>query len=640
MRNIRVAPRSEWVSNRPPAMAGGRRSRLTNWLATLPIALLIPALIVPFQHAQASTPTITASPATLGAGDPFRVQGTGFQAAARGALLLDSVTTLGTYRAGRDGSFKARVKVPGVSAPGPHILSARGGGNAQATTAITVTSASDVPTPGATTDPTATAPPAPTSAPTSPPEPTAAATPAPPAATAAATPAPPAATAAATTQPSPTAPSSSSPTSGTTYYVATNGSDANDGSIDSPWRTFAKAAASVPAGATVLGRAGTYGGFTVSRNGKNGDPTRFAAYPGESVTIQGDSSRANVILVTGAHDIVIDDLTIKGAPSQYGAGVRVEAGSYQVTIKRSVLRNNRSFGIKIADSTDVTVKNNNIGSNETGIEISRAGAGIVIDGNRIHDNDRMVTSSRGGNGIVFHLTTGRIEVTDNQLWGNRAPHLDGVGYDGGAFEVYGASNLVISGNVLWDNNNAMETGTDGTPCSGNRFTRNIVRGLGAVAGETTGMILRCADQMLVAHNTFDGLDDYAFYVTASGGYAGSIHDLRVIDNIVIHGRAFSLASGLPGDIQIDYNVVNPGGSATYASYVAYVHGFGNTDSLAEFKTWTGYEAHGLQAAPRFVDASGGDYHLRSDSPAIDIGMSYGESYSGSAPDPGRYEWSP
>jgi parallel beta-helix repeat protein len=448
-----------------------------------------------------------------------------------------------------------------------------------------------------------------------------------------------------TPTPRATAPAAPKPTGGPpaprqTYYVATNGSDTADGSIGAPWRTFAKAAATVPAGATVLARRGTYGPFTISRSGRSGDPTRFAAYPGESVTIDGNASRSNVILITGAHDIELDHLTVRGAATQYGAGVRVEEGSYRVTIQRSVLRDNRSFGVKIADSTEVTVRNNTIAKNETGIEISRAGRGVVIDGNRIRDNDRMVTSSRGGNGIVFHLTTGSIQVTNNQLWGNRAPHRNDAGYDGGAFEVYGASNLVISGNVLWDNNNAMETGTDGTPCSNNRFTRNIVRGLGSVAGETTGLILRCASKMLVAHNTFDGLDDYAFYLTDSGSFAASIHDLRIIDNIVVRGRAFSLDSGLPGDVQIDYNVVNPGGSsATYSDYIAYVHGFGNTDSLAELRGWTGYEAHGLKVAPHFVNAAAGNYHLRADSPVIDTGRSYGERYSGSAPDPGRYEWS-
>jgi parallel beta-helix repeat protein len=316
----------------------------------------------------------------------------------------------------------------------------------------------------------------------------------------------------------------------------------------------------------------------------------------------------------------------------------VEASS-GVTITDSTLRDNRSFGIKIADSTDVVVRDNDIGHNETGIEISRAGEGVVIEGNRIFHNDRMVTASRGGNGIVFHLTTGAITVAGNRLWGNRAPHLDDAGYDGGAFEVYGASNLVITDNLLWDNNNTMETGTDGVaPCAGNVFTRNTIRALGTVPGQTEGMILRCAEGMRVTHNTFDGLDGYAFYVSADGAYAGSIAGLRIVNNIVVRGRAFSLAAGLPTGLVIDHNVVNPGGStATYGTRVAYVEGVGNTDSLAVFTTWTGYMVHGLQADPRFTDPDGGDYRLASGSPAIDAGADLGDPYRGAAPDPGRHE---
>jgi hypothetical protein len=355
--------------------------------------------------------------------------------------------------------------------------------------------------------------------------------------------------------------------------------------------------------------------------------------------VQGDASRSTVILVTAAHDVAIEGLVVRGAPSQYGAGIRVEKGAYRVTITGSTLRDNRSFGLKIADSTEVVVRDNDIGHNETGIEISRAGEGVVIEGNRIFHNDAMVTASRGGNGIVFHLTTGAITVAGNRLWGNRAPHTDDAGYDGGAFEVYGASNLVITDNLLWDNNNTMETGTDGVaPCADNTFARNTVRALGTVPGQTEGMILRCAERMAVTHNTFDGLDGYAFYVSAGGAYAGSIAGLRIVNNIVVRGRAFSLAAGLPGGLVIDHNVVSPGGStATYGTRVAYVEGQGNTDSLAVFTTWTGYMVHGLQADPRFLDPDGGDYHLAPGSPAIDAGVDLGAPYRGAAPDPGRHE---
>ena len=304
------------------------------------------------------------------------------------------------------------------------------------------------------------------------------------------------------------------------------------------------------------------------------------------------------------------------------------------------LLQNHSFGIKVKDATSVTIQDNDISKNDTGIELSGAVDGAVVNDNRIHDNDRMVTSSRGGNAIVFTTTKGAILVTGNRIWGNRAPHLTGGGYDGGAFEVYGASDVRIEDNVVWDNNNVMETGTDGVAaCARLTFVRNVAYGAGSVPGETTGLILRCASDSLFAHNTFDGLDDYAFYVAAGGSYAGSIAGLRIENNIVYRGRAYSLASGLPADLVIDHDLVRPGGStATYATHVAYVAGRGNTDSLTEFRAWTGFDQHGLQAEPRFVDADARDYHLTSTSAAVDAGSDVlGVPYGGAAPDIGRHE---
>jgi hypothetical protein len=267
-------------------------------------------------------------------------------------------------------------------------------------------------------------------------------------------------------------------------------------------------------------------------------------------------------------------------------------------------------------------------------------AGTVVSGNRIHENDRMVTSSRGGNGVVFTKTVGQVTASNNLLWGNRAAHPADSGFDGGAFEIYAASDLRIEGNVVWDNNNVMETGTDGTaPCSRIRFVRNVAYGAGTVPNETQWMILRCAADSLMANNTFDGLDTFAFYVTAAGPYAGLVDGLRIEDNVIVRGRSYSLAAGLPPSVVIDYNLSYPGGSsAQYGSYVGYVEGKGNTSSLAQFTTWTGYDHDGVQADPMLLDPIAHDYRLAPLSPAIDAGVDVtGDGFTGLATDMGAYE---
>jgi len=419
--------------------------------------------------------------------------------------------------------------------------------------------------------------------------------------------------------------------SGYVRYVSTSGRDTWSGTSLHPWRTLQHAVDTIRAGGTVVVRGGTYRGFVLRRSN-----ITVTGATGAVVVIAGGT---NVIAVRGVTSATIRRLTVRSASVQYGAGIRVE-GSRNVLLERNTVRNNHSFGIKVRGATGVTIRSNEIRNNDTGIELSGAVGGTQVLSNTIHHNNHMVTPTRGGNGIVFASTTGAVRVAGNRLWGNRARHLDGNGYDGGAFEVYRSSDLTITSNVLWDNNNAMETGTDGTAsCSRLLFARNIVMGKGTVAGETTGMILRCADSSTVAHNVFDGVDDYAFYLSTSGGYAGSVDGLRILDNIVVRGRAYSIGSALPASLVLDRNLAWPGGSkATYGDRVAYVKGFGNTSSLDEFRSWTGYEASGLQADPRFVDPATTDYHLRAGSPAIDSGIvAYGESFAGTAPDLGVYE---
>src|SRR5689334_15822829 len=75
-----------------------------------------------------------------------------------------------------------------------------------------------------------------------------------------------------------------------TYYVATNGSDSNAGTITSPWKTLQKAVASVASGDTVNLRGGTYaGGVTLNKSN-----VTVQSYTGEKAYISSSYSDANV----------------------------------------------------------------------------------------------------------------------------------------------------------------------------------------------------------------------------------------------------------------------------------------------------------------------------------------------------------
>jgi parallel beta-helix repeat protein len=408
-------------------------------------------------------------------------------------------------------------------------------------------------------------------------------------------------------------------------YVSTAGSDQNSGTISRPLRTLQRAAARAGAGSTVWIRGGTYAGFEVTRGG-----ITFAGY-GTEVVVIAAGARDDAVQFTGVHGGGLRRVIVQGSAVQYGSGVKIN-DSVGVSVLNSTIRNNRTFGIVIVRSSGVRISGNKITGNADGIEERYAGNGTVISNNRIYGNTKAVDSGRGMEGINFYKSTGAISISGNLLWNN-----------GTHFEVYGASNLTFSANVTW-NGQIMETGTDGLPCANNRYIRNIgYRGSGFGTEPTNGMILRCASNNLVAHNTFDGFDQFAFDIVdgASGvPYGGSIAGLRILNNIVNGGRAFSIDSALPSSVRIDYNLVyNVGSTAVYGNHLAYVNGKGQFDTLRAFTAATGYEAHGIFANPRFVNRAVRDYRLASTSPAINRGLVVlSDGYAGSRPDLGRYEY--
>ena len=73
-----------------------------------------------------------------------------------------------------------------------------------------------------------------------------------------------------------------------------------------------------------------------------------------------------------------------------------------------------------------------------------------LRGSPTHVREVDAEGVRGANALVFYQTTGPIRVTGNRIWGNRAPSYD-YGWDGGAFEIYGASGVRMTGNTLYDN---------------------------------------------------------------------------------------------------------------------------------------------------------------------------------------------
>jgi parallel beta-helix repeat protein len=438
--------------------------------------------------------------------------------------------------------------------------------------------------------------------------------------------------------------------SGPVYYVSTTGSDSGDGSPSSPWQTLAKAAAATPAGATAIVEAGSYAGFTMSRSGQVGAPIAIQAASAGSVQVTPPAG-ASTITIADVHDVTLSGLDIEGSIGTGNAGVEVLDGSSDITISGGTIANNHSYGVDVNGSTNVTISGNTITGNDTGIRINRAGAGVVIQGNSVVNNTGMVVDDPtpgndwGAVGISFLHTVGPLVARGNTIHGNRG-QSDDYGYDGGGFEIYGASGVTMTSNTIYDNQDVLETGTDGAACSGNVFSRNVAWGgnnksLVAPRGpQVNGIILRCGASMLIANNTFEDLDYWVYDITTGGGFAGSIDGFRIENNVSyqLANKIYAIEDTLPAGAVIDYNVSYNSPGAPFAS----VPSNGNVTDIATFRSLTGQEAHGQFANPLFVSLSGHNFQLSAGSPAIDAGTQIGGvtgGFLGSAPDAGAYEHS-
>ena len=106
----------------PPAPA---RRRYLDWLISLPVALLVPALILPFVPASAGAPQLAfAGPVVPGT--KVMLVGSGFPTEARIVFRWDGerVEWLDGVRTGADGAFEERVRIRATVTPGVHLLEA------------------------------------------------------------------------------------------------------------------------------------------------------------------------------------------------------------------------------------------------------------------------------------------------------------------------------------------------------------------------------------------------------------------------------------------------------------------------------------------------------------------------------------
>jgi len=405
--------------------------------------------------------------------------------------------------------------------------------------------------------------------------------------------------------------------SGTTYYVATTGSDTTgDGSSANPWASIQHAVDAttdgtnpvVIAGDTIIVRDGAYVGARIDRSGAPGAPiTLKAEHAGQAHinTIVGNSRMRHGSMLEiekfypgHVEYWVVDGFDVDGSEqphtgSHYGIDVRSDAQLSQdqqgnhITIMNCNTHNAWRTGIFSGFVNYLDIENNTTHDNsEHGIYNSNSGDYGCNRGNAIYSNvgasiQNNADWSSGGDGIMDYWVHERNLCHDN---GN------GLNFSG--LEWSTARN-----NLLYKVGKGVTYygGSCAVTANNNRFVNNTV-------------VL------------FAGTGYYDVLINDDAGLTVKGLGMRIFNNILYHytnssgrGSICVSSSSLP-DFQSDYNVV--------------MHYFALDDngSQMDISAWRvrALDTHSVEAATGsdvnyFVNPSTYDYHLLSASPARDAG---------------------
>jgi hypothetical protein len=383
---------------------------------------------------------------------------------------------------------------------------------------------------------------------------------------------------------------------GKTYYVATNGNDANSGTEALPFRNLVKGLSVLKPGDTLLVKAGVYREELYNKIPSGASwqqPVTFKAYPGQQVILQPNLGAQRVITLSGdRHHIIIDGFIIDGT------NVSIDA------IKLAGVMDNSKASPTYIRIINNEIRNVGVTKNSKGV-YDAFGSGILTTGNsnyieyinnRIHDNG--LTDYDHG---IYHTSSYSL-IEGNIIYNNKGTGIK-VGWG------QNARDNIVRNNQIYDNNTAQ--GANGQKKQG--------RGIGVYSGSGT----------LVYNNVIWGAHATGIDVTYGGNNA------KIFNNTVMSTTGYGIAVGIGSDPSetatntlVENNVVYQ--QSTYPAIynsrgINTVFRYNLTYGLnprieAKNPASTLLQNNLENVDPRFTSLSLKNFTLQASSPAIDKGI--------------------
>jgi len=406
------------------------------------------------------------------------------------------------------------------------------------------------------------------------------------------------------------------PAGAVTYYVAPDGSNAGPGTEASPWRTISFAAcplSPVSAGDTVRVRQGTYNeAITLMKTGGPGEWITFAAYPGETATVDGQG------IPLEAWRALFE---IRGKDYIRVSGFRIENSQWAGILV------SKDWGTDIA-SSHITIDNNYVYNAYSSGILMAHGNNYIVDGNTLelcnnagHDGEVQEILS-----IQCHVDT--FEISNNHVFNGGEPMMGGEGINA----KHGVSNGTIRHNHVHDVYrvgiyvDAYATYQCDIEVHEN-VVHNTAAGLGAAAEELGGVLDGCS----FYNNTCYG-NCWSLFI---GSDNGTVRNCTFVNNTFWNntlGIEIGLFDSIPmngpiENVTVRNNVVSQNRDWEITrDYRPSITGLMVDHNLIDgFRDWPN-EICGSDSVigdPEFVDAGSADFHIESTSPAVDSGSPLG-----------------